>query len=119
MTARRDDEPSYGIRVAASLVASHPQTLRMYEREGLVCPRRSQGNVRLYSERDIARIRRIQSYTELGVNLAGVEIIFRLLERVEQLEERLSARQAAAQHELEDELTERLRTRLRQRESER
>ena len=71
-----DDEPCYVISVAARLVNLHPQTLRYYEREGLIEPARSSGNVRLYSTRDIERLRRIVRLTgELGINLAGVEVI--------------------------------------------
>jgi MerR family transcriptional regulator/heat shock protein HspR len=80
------DEPYYVISVAARLVDLHPQTLRHYEARGLVVPQRSQGNVRLYSPRDIERLRKIARLTqELGVNLAGVSIILRLSEQVETL----------------------------------
>jgi MerR family transcriptional regulator/heat shock protein HspR len=66
----------------------HPQTLRVYEREGLIHPRRSPGNTRLYSRRDIQRLQTILNLTrELGVNLAGVEVILRLKEQVEALEQ--------------------------------
>lgn len=86
---RRDSsEPLYVISVAAKLVDCHPQTLRTYERMGLVSPRRSASNVRLYSDRDIEILRQIQRLTqEMGVNLAGVEIILSLLERVERLQD--------------------------------
>jgi MerR family transcriptional regulator/heat shock protein HspR len=73
------------ISVAARMVACHPQTLRLYEREGLVAPFRSNRNLRLYSDADIERVRLIKRLTqELGVNLAGVEIIIELLDKVEQ-----------------------------------
>ena len=79
-----NDEPVYVISVAARLVQCHPQTLRTYERLGLIEPKRSGSNVRLYSERDVQRLQQIQRLTqELGVNLAGVEIILKLLEQVE------------------------------------
>jgi MerR family transcriptional regulator, heat shock protein HspR len=82
---RRTDEPVYMISVAAKLVSCHPQTLRIYEREGLIRPFRSGRNLRLYSDADLERIRMIQRLTqELGVNLAGVEVILDLLQRVEQ-----------------------------------
>lgn len=81
--------PRYAISVVAERVSSHPQTLRMYERQGLLRPGRSAGNTRLYSERDILRIQRIQSYTAMGVNLAGIDVIFRLLEQIEALEAQL------------------------------
>ena len=70
--AHNNDEPVYYISVAARLVQCHPQTLRTYERLGLVNPRRTRSNVRLYSQRDIERLGQIQRLTqELGVNLAG------------------------------------------------
>lgn len=87
-------EPLYTISIAARLVRRdkpeepmiHPQTLRMYERLGLVTPQRV-GKNRLYSDRDIERVRRIQEYTQvMGVNLAGVEIILNLLERMEEMQ---------------------------------
>lgn len=84
--AARDDTPVYAIGVVATMLTCHPQTLRMYERSGLVVPQRTGGNVRLYSERDIERIRHVQSYTAMGVNLAGVEIIFKLLDRIRRME---------------------------------
>ncbi len=81
------NEPLYHIGIAARLVACHPQTLRTYERLGLLEPHRSASNVRLYSDRDIARLRQIKRLTqELGVNLAGVEIILSLLEQMEELQ---------------------------------
>jgi MerR family transcriptional regulator/heat shock protein HspR len=67
----------YQISVVAQMVETHPQTLRMYERMGLLAPQRTHNNVRLYSDEDVARVRRIQHLTqELGVNLAGVEVVF-------------------------------------------
>jgi MerR family transcriptional regulator/heat shock protein HspR len=96
----RESEPLYTISIAARLVrrhraeeepAIHPQTLRMYERLGLVTPRRI-GKNRLYSDRDIERVRRIQEYTQvMGVNLAGVEIILNLLERMEEMQVQIDA----------------------------
>jgi MerR family transcriptional regulator/heat shock protein HspR len=80
------DEPYYLIGEAARLVDLHPQTLRHYEACGLVVPQRSEGNIRLYAPRDIERLRKITRLTqELGVNLAGVSIILRLSEQVEEL----------------------------------
>ncbi|MBI2300686.1 MAG: MerR family transcriptional regulator [Armatimonadetes bacterium] len=117
--SRSDEERCYGIRIAAALVASHPQTLRMYERTGLLQPRRSGGNARIYTEHDLQRIRRIQSYTAMGVNLAGVEIIFRLLEQIDELEARLAQAAEGLRQELEAELTERLRAQLRDEENRR
>ena len=83
------DRPVYVISVAAELVDMHPQTLRLYERKGLIRPKRSSGKTRLYSERDIEHLREIRRLTqELGVNLAGVEEIMRLRQELDALEER-------------------------------
>jgi MerR family transcriptional regulator, heat shock protein HspR len=86
-----DERPRYMISVAAELVGMHPQTLRIYEAKGLVRPKRTPGNTRLYSEADLERLRLIQRLTgQLGLNLAGVETVLRLgrlrtrLERVEE-----------------------------------
>ena len=74
-----DDRPIYMISVAAELVGMHPQTLRMYEQKGLVRPKRTPGGTRLYSEADVDRLRVIQRLTtELGLNLAGVELVLRM-----------------------------------------
>ena len=79
-------EPVYAIGVAAKLVETHPQTLRMYERMGLLDPHRSEAGRRLYSEQDLDRVRRIQHLTQdMGVNLAGVEVVFRLLAQMDEL----------------------------------
>ena len=73
------DRPRYMISVAADLVGMHPQTLRIYESKGLIRPKRTAGNTRLYSEADLERLRAIQQLTnELGLNLAGVEHVLRL-----------------------------------------
>lgn len=110
----RRDAPVYAIGVAAAMVTSHPQTLRMYERTGLVVPQRTRGNARLYSERDLERIRHVQTYTSMGVNLAGIEIIFRLLDRIEQLEAATGGPSAETPTVADEErLTEELRARLR------
>jgi MerR family transcriptional regulator, heat shock protein HspR len=74
-----NDRPIYMISVAAELVGMHPQTLRMYEAKGLIRPQRTPGGTRLYSEADIERLRIVQRLTtELGLNLAGVELVLRL-----------------------------------------
>ena len=74
-----DERPIYMISVAADLVGMHPQTLRIYEQKGLVRPQRTPGGTRLYSEADVERLRIIQRLTtELGLNLAGVELVLRL-----------------------------------------
>jgi len=75
--------PVYVISVAAELVSVHPRTLRIYEVEGLVCPARTRTNIRLYSENDIRRVLWIRHLTQnLGVNLAGVRVLFELEERL-------------------------------------
>ncbi|MDR3692360.1 MAG: MerR family transcriptional regulator [Fimbriimonas sp.] len=83
---RTDNQPVYMIGVAANLCGVHPQTLRQYERLGLVIPSRAGAKNRLYSESDIKRVQRIQRLTqEMGVNLAGVELILRLLDDMEDM----------------------------------
>lgn len=83
------DEPVYVISIAATRVGMHPQTLRLYERVGLVKPARRGAN-RLYSNRDIDRLRQIQRLTQdMGVNLAGVEVILNLLEQINDLQREL------------------------------
>ena len=85
------DEPRYVISVSAQLLQVHPQTLRLYEREGLVEPRRSRGGIRLYSDRDIERLRMMQRLTaELGVNLAGAEVILNMREIILELHTQLA-----------------------------
>lgn len=81
------DDPVYVISIAAELVGAHAQTLRHYERLGLVVPARSDGNIRLYSERDVARLAAIVCLTcELGLNLAGVSAILSLRRRIAELQ---------------------------------
>ena len=81
-----DDRPRYMISVAADLVGMHPQTLRIYESKGLIRPKRTAGNTRLYSEADIERLRLIQQLTnDLGLNLAGVEQVMELQDEVERM----------------------------------
>ena len=81
-----DDRPRYMISVAADLVGMHPQTLRIYESKGLIRPKRTAGNTRLYSEVDIERLRLIQQLTnELGLNLAGVEQVLELQDEVQRM----------------------------------
>jgi len=85
------DEPVYLISVVSKILDIHPQTLRQYERENLICPSRSNGRIRLYSQRDIDRIKLILRLTrELGVNLAGVDIILRMKENVDDMENEIA-----------------------------
>lgn len=91
------DEPVYLISIVAKILEIHPQTLRQYERENLICPSRSDGRIRLYSQRDIDRIKIILRLTrELGVNLAGVDIALRLKDKMETMEQEI----AELRHEL-------------------
>src|SRR3954469_21056527 len=90
---RREFDPRRGvymISVAAELAGMHPQTLRIYEARGLITPKRSPKNTRLYSADDVERLRRIQELTpELGMNLAGVEKVFELEEEMERMRRRM------------------------------
>ncbi len=95
------DEPCFVISVAARMVDLHPQTLRYYERVGLIRPHRSGGNRRLYSPRDIERLRAINRLVDdLGVNLAGVEVIFNMRKRMEEMQEEMDRISAEAEEEV-------------------
>jgi len=95
-------QPRYMISVAAELVGMHPQTLRIYEAKGLVTPKRTPGNTRLYSEGDLERLRLIQQLTtELGLNLAGVEIVMRLQDEVQRLRARMERLERQARDEVQ------------------
>jgi MerR family transcriptional regulator, heat shock protein HspR len=102
--ARREDNPPdsdrgvYMISVAAELAGMHPQTLRIYETRGLITPKRSPKNTRLYSQEDVERLRRIQELTtELGMNLAGVEAVFELEEELSRMRRRMRNMERQAQ----------------------
>jgi len=87
-----DEEPIYVISIAARLVGMHQQSLRYYERAGLISPSRTTGGIRMYSNRDIQRIRQAQRLIDqLGVNLAGVDIVLRMSRRIRELQEELEA----------------------------
>jgi len=112
MSERDPYQPLYMISIAARLCDMHPQTLRMYERLGLVKPRRTDSKNRLYSDHDIERIRQIQRLThDLGVNLAGVEVILDLLEKMEQMRQELQAEKQRVRQELYREIEAELRRR--------
>ncbi|MCK5654296.1 MAG: MerR family transcriptional regulator [Dehalococcoidia bacterium] len=82
-----DSVPCYVISVAARMLGIHAQTLRYYEKAGIIEPSRSSGRVRLYSNRDIGRLRQIRTLMDdLGVNIAGVEVILRLSKRIAEME---------------------------------
>lgn len=85
-----EDEPCFVISVAAKILGLHAQTLRYYERLGLVEPSRSQGNFRLYSQSDLMKVKQIKRLmNDLGVNLAGVEVILRMSDRMRELEQEI------------------------------
>ncbi|NPA55837.1 MAG: helix-turn-helix transcriptional regulator [Epsilonproteobacteria bacterium] len=84
------DEPAYLISVVAKLMDIHPQTLRQYEREGLLKPSRTEGRMRLYSQRDIDKLKVILTLSrDMGVNLAGIDIILQLKEQIEELQQEI------------------------------
>ena len=106
MASDAKNRPVYVISVAAELVDMHPQTLRLYERKGLIRPGRSSGKTRLYSERDIDHLREIRRLTqELGVNLAGVEEIMRLRHALDDSRLRLEGSIERIQSDLNDRMT--------------
>ena len=89
-----EERPRYVISIAAEILGTQPYTLRYYERVGIIKPTRSRGNVRLYSESDIAILRRAMSLmSDLGVNLAGVEIILRMSQQIMELQQTQEAMQ--------------------------
>lgn len=91
------------ISVAAELAGMHPQTLRAYEAKGLVRPARTPGGTRLYSERDVERLRLIQSLTtQLGLNLAGVEHVLRLEDELQRLRARMARLEAELRSEIQE-----------------
>lgn len=91
MARRKRTEGSYTISVVADQFGVHPQTLRLYEREGLLKPSRTEGNTRLYTEEDMQRLEVILSLTrDLGVNLAGVEIILNMRAKMEEMQHQMS-----------------------------
>ena len=85
-----NDEPRYVISIAARMLSMQTHNLRYYERLGIIEPYRSRGNIRLYSERDIALLRRVKSLVDdMGVNLAGVEVILRMMQRMGEIQNEL------------------------------
>jgi MerR family transcriptional regulator/heat shock protein HspR len=95
------DRPRYMISVAAELVGMHPQTLRLYESKGLVQPARTPGGTRLYSERDVERLKLIQRLTtQLGLNHAGVEHVLRLEDELRRVRRRMEELEASLRDEI-------------------
>jgi MerR family transcriptional regulator/heat shock protein HspR len=97
----QEEQPCFVISIAAKLVNLHPQTLRYYDRIGLISPSRTAGRRRLYSQRDVEILRRIARLTDdLGVNLAGVEVVLNMSRRIEELQDMLAEVQARADAEI-------------------
>ena len=98
-----NDRPIYMISVAAELVGMHPQTLRMYETKGLVRPQRTPGGTRLYSEADVERLRIVQRLTtELGLNLAGAELVLRLEDELRKAHTQIERLQGQLKQDVQD-----------------
>ncbi len=98
-----DDSPRYMISVAAEIVGMHPQTLRIYEQKGLVHPKRTAGNTRLYSDADLERLRTIQRLTtELGLNLAGAELVLRMEDQMERVQARMERLERQMRERIEE-----------------
>ncbi len=101
MGRKKEKEKKYTIGVVAEMFDIHPQTLRLYEREGLLKPSRSKGNTRLYTDKDLERLEFILFLTrELGVNLAGVDIILNMKEQIEELQKQIDQLFEFIQNEL-------------------
>ena len=95
MTNRDHSEPRYVISVAARMLSMQTHTLRYYEKIGIIEPQRSEGNIRLYSEKDIAQLQRVKSLVDdLGINLAGAEVILRMAQRISGLQDELEQARA-------------------------
>jgi len=90
-----ETEPRYVISIAARMVGVQTHTLRYYEKIGIIEPSRSQGNIRLYSERDVAQLRRVKTLMDdLGVNLAGIEVVLRMAQRMNELQQEMEELEA-------------------------
>ncbi|PIU68357.1 MAG: hypothetical protein COS84_01140 [Armatimonadetes bacterium CG07_land_8_20_14_0_80_40_9] len=99
------NQPLYVISIAAELVGMHPQTLRLYERIGLIKPRRSERKTRLYSDEDIERLRKIQHLTQdLGVNLAGAEVILGMIGKLDTMRQEMEQEMEQMREEMEEEV---------------
>ena len=95
---RYDNEPRYVISIAAKMLDMQTYTLRYYEKVGIIEPRRSRGNVRLYSDRDIALLQRVKTLVDdMGVNLPGVEVILRMMQRMGEMQQQLEEAQEELQ----------------------
>ena len=93
-----DTEPRYVISIAAGMLGIHSHTLRYYEKIGIIEPPRSKGNIRLYSERDIARLRQVKTLMDdLGINLAGIEVVLRMAQRMTELQHHIEELESEVQ----------------------
>lgn len=107
MAQRDKNEAVYMISIAAKLCDVHPQTLRMYERVGLIRPQRVSMKNRMYSDADIERLRRIQHLThDMGINLAGVDVILRLLEQMEDMHRQMEEEMDRMREEMDKRIQE-------------
>ncbi len=114
MNRKNKEQPLYMISVVAEMLSVHPQTLRLYEKEGLINPRRT-GKQRLYSENDVERLNLILQLTrELGVNKAGVDIILRMRRRLEVMQKEMEEMMGFLEDEIRKDFRERLRKELRE-----
>jgi MerR family transcriptional regulator/heat shock protein HspR len=101
----KDTEPCFTIGVVHQMIGLHPQTLRHYERLGLVCPQRSDGKIRMYSAKDLERIALIKRWIdEFGVNLAGVEVMLKMQEQMERMRAEMEEQRRAMQQQYEAEI---------------
>lgn len=96
------DQAYFAISIVSKMLNIHPQTIRHYENLGLIKPSRTPGNVRLYSKKDLEILKQIHTYTSMGVNLAGVEIIVKLLERMNKMEQEMTKEFQKMQAETEE-----------------
>lgn len=94
----KDEEPRYVISVAARILSVQTHTLRYYEKIGIIAPSRSKGNIRLYSDRDIAHLKRVKTLMDdLGINLAGIEVILRMAQRMTELQDHIDGLESELQ----------------------
>ena len=98
-------QPWFPISIVSHLLDMHPQTIRHYEKLGLIEPRRSEGGVRLFSQMDVERLKKIKMFTqEMGINLAGVEVIFSLLDKLSMLEMEMERKIREMEKQFEEEI---------------
>ncbi|MCE1248140.1 MAG: MerR family transcriptional regulator [Firmicutes bacterium] len=102
MNGDMESMPFFHISVVSQMLNLHPQTIRNYERMGLIAPSRTDGKMRLFSQKDVNKVKRIHTYTSMGVNLAGVEIIMKLLERIDEMERMMMQATGETQQQMLD-----------------